>query len=83
MTPEVLSEKVRQEISAILGIPETEIAETTSPDTISSWDSVAHLNLVVALEEAFGIAFSPSETMELTSVQIIELTLAEKLEGVE
>jgi len=46
---------------------------------VSSWNSVAHLNLVVALEEAFGIAFEPDETMELTSVRLIELMLEEKL----
>lgn len=79
MTSTERFEKIRQTLSAILGIPNGEINDDTSPDNTPAWDSVAHLNLVVALEETFGVAFSPDETMELTSVRLIGLMLDEKL----
>ena len=79
MTSTERFEKIRQTLSAILNIPSGEITDDTSPDNASAWDSVAHLNLVVALEETFGVAFSPDETMELTSVRLIGLMLDEKL----
>lgn len=79
MTASERTEKLMGTVSAILGVPVSEISDDTSPDNVSSWNSVAHLNLVVALEEAFGIAFEPDETMELTSVRLIELMLEEKL----
>jgi acyl carrier protein len=31
------------------------------------WDSVAHLQLVVAIEDAFSIRLSPADVMDLTS----------------
>ena len=79
MSPQERSAKLSQTISAVLGVSQDLIKEDTSPDTLSEWDSVAHLNLVVALEDTFGVSFSPDETMELTSVRLINLFLDEKL----
>jgi acyl carrier protein len=40
-------------------------AETAAPD-VEGWDSVAHVNLMVAVEAEFGVEFTTSEleTME-------------------
>ncbi|MDB6140153.1 MAG: Acyl carrier protein, partial [Verrucomicrobiaceae bacterium] len=65
-------------VSAVLGIPESAVTDDTSPDSVSGWDSVKHLNLVMALEEAFGTSFSPEETMDMTSVKLMRLILEEK-----
>lgn len=70
--------KLRGTAAAVLGLPETQINDETSPDTVPTWDSVTHLNLVMAIEEAFGISFTPEETMEMTSVKLIRLLLEEK-----
>jgi acyl carrier protein len=32
-----------------------------------TWDSVAHMQLVLALEDAFGISLSPDEVVEISS----------------
>ena len=34
-----------------------EINEESSPDTIESWDSLRHMNIVIALEEEFNVQF--------------------------
>jgi acyl carrier protein len=34
---------------------------------LRQWDSVAHLQLVVAIEDAFGIQLSPADVVELIS----------------
>ena len=77
MTSEQI-EKLRQTLSAVLGIPAEQITDDTSPDNVSAWDSVMHLNLVLALEEAFGTSFTPEETLEMTSAKLIRLILEEK-----
>ncbi len=79
MTSDDRSQKLRHIISALMDVPTDEITEDSSPDTLASWSSVAHLNLVVALEEAFNISFSPEETMELSTVRLIEMMLDEKI----
>ncbi len=79
MNSQERTDKLRQTLSAVLGVAETDLSDDSSPDSLPSWDSVTHLNLVVSLEEVFGVAFSPEETMELTSLRLIRLMLDEKL----
>jgi acyl carrier protein len=47
------------------------VSDDDSMQTIKSWDSLRHLNLVMAIEERFGITFDPDEIPELTSVRKI------------
>lgn len=54
--------KIAQSIFAdILEIPADRITPTSTPDTLAGWDSVRHMNLILALEEELGIEFSESE----------------------
>ena len=78
MTPEQRDEKIRQTLSAVLGLPADQINDDTSPDNVATWDSVTHLNLVLALEEAFSVSFTPEETLEMTSAKLIRMLLEEK-----
>ncbi len=71
-------EKLRRATAAVLGLPEQDVTDETSPDTAESWDSVTHLNLVMAVEEAFGVSFTPEETMEMSSVKLIRMLIEEK-----
>ena len=36
---------------------------------IDAWDSVAHLDLVSAIEEAFGVRFKAEDIVEITSLE--------------
>jgi acyl carrier protein len=78
MTSEEQSAKIRQTVSDVLGVPLKDITDDTSPDTVEGWDSVAHLNLIMALEENLGMGFTPEETMDMTSVKLIRLVVEEK-----
>jgi acyl carrier protein len=42
-------------------------AETSGPD-IEGWDSIAHVNLMVAVETEFGIQFTTQEQESMTTV---------------
>lgn len=65
-------------MSSILKIDVEKINIQTSMDDISSWDSLKQMNLIIALEREFNIELSDEEINELTSVEIILETLAEK-----
>ena len=45
----------------VLGVPAASLTAASGPDTVEAWDSVAHLNLVMAAEEQFGVSLDPSE----------------------
>ena len=73
-----MKERVFKIFSQVMGIPREEISENSSPDTVESWDSVKHMNLILSLEEEFGMQFSDKEIMEMLSVELILLTISEK-----
>ena len=72
-----MEERVREVMAAILGLEEDEIEDDTSLNTVESWDSLKHMNLILALEEEFDVEFSDDQVVELTSYREIRETLAE------
>lgn len=48
-----------------------EEAEAASTDTVQAWDSVAHITLLTAVSEEFGIEFEPEDYVELISYALI------------
>jgi acyl carrier protein len=62
---------VRRVAADVLGVPVGELNRESSPETIITWDSIAHLNLMVALEEELGVQFDPDDLETMTSVGAI------------
>ncbi len=79
MTTKNSDEQLRAIFESVLGAPSDQINDDSSPDNLPAWDSVAHLNLVMAIEETFGLSFTPEETMDLTSFKLLRWTIEEKL----
>jgi len=49
-----------------------------SSDNLEAWDSLGHLNLIMAIEESFDVRFSASIIPELTSFKAIEKAISNK-----
>jgi acyl carrier protein len=61
----------------VLGVDPAELTDQVSPDSLEQWDSLNHMNIVLALEEEFGLRFSDEEIMEMLSVpQIVQAIVA-------
>jgi acyl carrier protein len=71
-------DRVAHVVSKVFGIPADQVTNDTSPDNVKLWDSLQHLNLVMALEAEFGISLSPEEAMEMLSVGLIRMALRER-----
>jgi acyl carrier protein len=52
--------------------------ETTSED-LPGWDSVAHIQLVYEVEEAFGVQFEAEDIMKMNEVRFILEKLRERV----
>jgi acyl carrier protein len=76
-----INKKIKNVMSTVFDVDISSISENASPDDIESWDSLRHLNLAVALEEAFQIEFSEEDIMELMNLKLIELKIKEKTNG--
>jgi acyl carrier protein len=71
-----MNDKLFQILADTLGMEKSALSETTSMENTPAWDSVAHLNLVLSLEQAFGQRFSPAEFMQMQNVAAIQHVLA-------
>ena len=74
--------RLKQVISSVLQVPVETIDAGTSMDTIEKWDSLQHMNLVLALESAFGIYIPDDEATNITSYPLIRLVVDEQLSKV-
>lgn len=71
--------KLKQVMGSVLGIDAAQIDESTSSDSVDGWGSLAQLNLVLALEEEFGVTIPDEEVGDLTSYPLIRLVLGEQV----
>ena len=67
MTEDAVRAQVREILSVALGRPVAP-GEQVEQSTEAAWDSVKHVELVLMLEERFGVVFEPEEFAELTSL---------------
>lgn len=72
---DLLIERVIELVAATFDVPTAEVTEDSSPDSLSEWNSLGQLNLVLALEQEFGIAIPEDVVLELRSVRAIAAVL--------
>ena len=61
-----------------MNVPIDQLNDDSSPETIANWDSLKHMNLILALEEKFAVAFSDDEIVSMLSVKSIVEILSKK-----
>jgi acyl carrier protein len=71
-------DRVRTLMADIFSVSVDQLTAASSPDNIETWDSIQHLNLVMALEQEFGVQFSPEEIEQLLSAELIAALVEEK-----
>ena len=71
-------DRVRGIAADILHLDPALVTPDSSPQSVESWDSVQHLNLVLALEEQFGIQFEPEEMDAMKNIGAIAGLVARK-----
>ncbi|MFN7923992.1 MAG: acyl carrier protein [Bryobacteraceae bacterium] len=77
MSAEIL-DRVLHMMADIFGVPADTMTPASSPDNVETWDSIKHLELVMALEQEFGVQFSPEEIEQLLSVELVASLVEEK-----
>jgi len=67
--------KLADLVAATLELPVEQVHDRLSSDTSESWDSVHHLMLILAVEDAFGIHFDEAELLSLTNFRDLLATV--------
>lgn len=68
MTREEVFGKLHEVFQDVFDDDSIMIAEQTTADDIEDWDSLEHINLVVAVEKCFGIKFTMGEVTGMKNV---------------
>lgn len=55
------------------------VNDSTTSSDIEDWDSLEHINLMMAIEEAFGITFNIGEVTTMKNVGEMADNIAEKI----
>jgi acyl carrier protein len=77
----VNEQALKQVMASVLGMPADAITSTTSMDDVGSWDSIKHMNLVLALEAEFKVSIPDEDAANITSYPLIKLVLDELCKG--
>jgi acyl carrier protein len=70
--------RVSQVFAEVLGLTPDVITDDTSPDNTPQWDSMAAMNLVVAIEDEFDVRLSTAEIVSMRNVAIVKKVLTSK-----
>jgi acyl carrier protein len=76
----MIEDKVKQLLAMVLDVPETELSNNSSMESVESWDSLSQMNFVICLEEEFEIVIPDSEITNMVSLQLVILLVKELLD---
>jgi acyl carrier protein len=68
---------IAEALSAILRRP-VSLGDKVVRETEPKWDSLAHVEIVFTLEDAFGITFDESEIIEMTDSEVLKSLVERK-----
>ena len=80
MERQEIFEKLNEVFEDVLDLEETpNMSDETSANDIEEWDSLSHVQLVVAVEKAFKVKFTSAEIMKWQNVGQMVDSIDEKL----
>jgi acyl carrier protein len=70
--------KLNEIVRSILQLPPDADVSRARQLSVETWDSLAHVSLMLAIESEFGVSIDIADQIELTSVPAIRLYLEER-----
>ncbi len=64
-------------IATTLQVPVESVPDDGTTETVPGWDSLGHLNLIIALEEKYSVRFTLEEIMAMRDVTTIRRIIAD------
>lgn len=65
-------------VARVFGLRPDEVKDESGPETVEEWDSLGHLNLIMEIEEIYGLELSMDEALEIVDVESLKRILAER-----
>lgn len=72
-----LLQDVKNLVASSLGISEENVGDQLAYGDVPEWDSMGHMDVMMALEEHFGVEITTESIAQLVSVPLIYVYLQE------
>ena len=73
-----MNERLLTVLSSVFGLRREQVTPDLTRDTVSKWDSLTQMDLVVSLEQEFAVTLEISDILKMGSVGGIVSVLREK-----
>jgi acyl carrier protein len=70
--------RLKQILADIFRMDPAQVTAETAAGVAKGWDSLGHLQLVLAIESEFNLQFEPDEIPTLTSAGLIQQVLTDR-----
>jgi len=77
----VIRNDLKRAILEALKLEDWQLEETTQAAEVPGWDSLSHVNVILAVEKKFGVRFRNIEVLKLKNVGDLQLLLESKLKA--
>ena len=74
-----IAARLTQTFRFVFDNPNLQLTPATTANEVEGWDSIMHINLIVAAEKEFGVRFTTSEVMSLRNVGDLTELITRKL----
>ena len=68
LTPDSIRSKLQGVFQTVFNNPAMQISDEMAAADVKGWDSVAHIDLVLAVEEAFEVEFSTTDIGKMRNI---------------
>ena len=76
-----IEKRIKTVLAAVFNILVQDINDDMSTETLTNWDSLRHMNVVVALEEEFSIRFDEVDIGKMMNYATVKETIKFKLKS--
>jgi len=76
-----VNERVELLVAEVLQIPAASITDDLAMKDLDAWDSLKHMELIVSLEETFGLQLTFDDIVAMQSIRDIKRVLSERGAG--
>jgi acyl carrier protein len=76
----MITQELKQVILKVLTLDDWDIKDETLAAQVPGWDSLNHVNVILAIEKHFCVRFKPIEVLKLKNIGDLQRLVSSKLE---
>ncbi len=73
-----MNKELNELLKKVLDLNDADLASNPTRETVAKWDSLTHMDLVVAIENKFSIQFETDDIIAMTGVEAVRNALRRK-----